>query len=683
MPPKATDAVDSSMSFPLLASVFHSIPIMVAVLDSDLRYIVVSQQYLDFIHSTSDKVLNKTVKEALPPPVYANAAPLLERALNGESISFEVELPTETDHKRFINIQYQPRLDTEGTQVGVVMSGIEITSLKKTELEKQRVQEYLNTTFNSIGHGIAIINTERELVSSNPPFHRIVGERLSEIDGLLQHQPFGLVDCLCDLGWRRCPEFSQFVSGSTSKEVFEPHSLLVRQNTYIGFKELDLEGGSKCYVFTDVTQQIRDKQNLIQQMQYNAAIIDNSPNLLCVVDRLEFNIQMLNPEAFKRCGRKQDDVVDKNWFRVFADGHWTPEEENQIIVKLPSDVFDVTNQDHDGNSMTIHWRFVSLDDQSNRVLCFGSDVTQLNETQLELESLNQSLEKKVRERTQSLESANEELQFTLKKLQETQQHLVEAEKMASLGGLVGGIAHEINTPLGISVTATSFLEENVQSLLKGFESGNLSKAQFSKVLLSLQQSTEILTTNLQRAEQLVCSFKEVAVDQTSQTAYQFNMKDILEKLLLSLSHEIRVAKVAVHLECPDNIDIESYPSSYIQIFTNLITNSIRHGFDHWDGPRNIFINITVEDELLNMDYRDSGKGIADSVKDKVFEPFITTKRGGGGSGLGANIIYNMVVQLLKGSIQCITEQKQGAHFAIQVPLNLDLDKPNDDIASAV
>lgn len=141
--------------------------------------------------------------------------------------------------------------------------------------------------------------------------------------------------------------------------------------------------------------------------------------------------------------------------------------------------------------------------------------------------------------------------------------------------------------------------------------------------------------------------------------------------------------MAVHLDCSHDIDIESYPSSYIQIFTNLITNSIRHGFDHWDGPRNVYIHISTEDEHLNIVYRDTGKGIADSVKDKIFEPFVTTKRGGGGSGLGANIVYNMVVQLLKGSIQCVTENEQGACFKIRVPLILDLDKPNDGIASAV
>lgn len=681
MPLKATDSVDSSMSFSLLSSIFHSIPIMVAVLDNDLRYIVVSQQYLDFIRSTSDKVLNKTVKEALPPPVYANAAPLLERALAGESISFEIELPTETENKRFISIQYQPRLNAEGEQVGVLMSGIEITSLKKSEEEKRRVQHYLNTTFNSIGHGIAIVNDDKEMVSSNPPFERIVGERFSEIDTLLQDHPFGMIDCLCDLGWRRCPEFSQFVSGSASSEVFEPHSLLVKNNIFIGYKELELEGGGRCYVFTDVTEQIKDKQNLTQQMQYNATIVDNSPNLLCMIDRLEFTILMVNAQALDRIGKTEDEVINQYWFRVFAYGFWNLEEENQMIVNLPSDQVVVSTKDRNGEPMTIQWRFVELDDQSNRVLCFGDDVTQLSQAQQQLETLNHSLEEKVRERTQSLETANEELQFTLKKLQEAQQSLVEAEKMASLGGLVGGVAHEINTPLGISVTATSFLEENVDALSKGFETGNLSKALFSKTLTSLKQSTEILVTNLQRAEKLVCSFKEVAVDQTSQTAYQFNMREIIDKLLLSLSHEIRVAKVTVNLECASNIELESYPSSYIQIFTNLITNSIRHGFDQWDGERNIYIDIQTDMDNLYIVYRDTGKGVHESVREKIFEPFVTTKRGGGGSGLGANIIYNMVVQLLKGNVQCVAEENQGACFKIQVPLDLNIEE-QDGMANA-
>ena len=148
--------------------------------------------------------------------------------------------------------------------------------------------------------------------------------------------------------------------------------------------------------------------------------------------------------------------------------------------------------------------------------------------------------------------------------------------MASLGSLVGGVAHEINTPRGISVTATSFIDEKVNVLQTGFETGKLSKTQFSGAIESLKESAQILTANLSRAEQLVSSFKQVAVDQSSESVYPFNVKENLEKVLLSLSHELKVAKVSVEVDCPDNIHIESYPSCYIQIYTNLIANSIRH-----------------------------------------------------------------------------------------------------------
>ncbi|MBD1557026.1 hypothetical protein HC752_08755 [Vibrio sp. S9_S30] len=275
----------------------------------------------------------------------------------------------------------------------------------------------------------------------------------------------------------------------------------------------------------------------------------------------------------------------------------------------------------------------------------------------------ENLEVMVQDRTATLES-------TLDELKAAQKSIVEKEKMASLGGLVGGVAHEINTPLGISITASSFLENQIKRLAEEFESGKLTRSKFSASLEGIFESVSILTSNLQRAETLVSSFKQVAVDQSDQSYYPFLFKEHLEKLIVSLSHELKRYDAKIDVQCEDHLSIESYPSAYVQIFTNLITNSLKHGFDGWEGERRISMTITSEMGNLVIDYCDTGKGISSEVNDRIFEPFVTTKRGQGGTGLGANIVYNLVTQLLKGQIESMNDIESGARFVISVPLDL-------------
>tara|TARA_Y100001960_G_scaffold189793_1_gene198896 strand:- start:2212 stop:3186 length:975 start_codon:yes stop_codon:yes gene_type:complete len=278
----------------------------------------------------------------------------------------------------------------------------------------------------------------------------------------------------------------------------------------------------------------------------------------------------------------------------------------------------------------------------------------------------EDLELMVQERTKELEA-------TLLELKETQATMIENEKMASLGNLVAGVAHEINTPLGISITSSSFASTEIDHIIKDYEEGKLEASVFTESMKSVSESFDILNTNLQRAALLVSSFKQIAVDQTDESAYQFFIKEHVEKLVVSLSHELRRKGVTVDVICNEGLKIESYTSAYIQIFTNLITNSIKHGFEDWDREKLITISIYEELNDLIIDYRDTGRGIPESVKGKVFEPFVTTKRGTGGTGLGANIIYNIVSQRLNGKIECLYDVEQGAHFLLTIPLNLNID----------
>ena len=283
-----------------------------------------------------------------------------------------------------------------------------------------------------------------------------------------------------------------------------------------------------------------------------------------------------------------------------------------------------------------------------------------------LEEQNKTLEDKVRERTNELNIQNQALTKTLIELEKAQNHLIESEKMASLGCLVAGISHEVNTPLGVSVTAASVLYEQTELFNNKFKNGKLTKSGFTSYLSDASEATSIILTNLERASTLIQSFKQIAVDQSSDVQVDFYVKQHLDKLITSLRPSYKTLPIKINLLGDDETQITSYPGSLNQVVTNLIVNSIKHGLsDCVQGEINIIVNLA--NEQLSIIVEDTGCGIPDDIKNKVFDPFFTTKRGSGGTGLGLNIVYNIVKQKLKGEISLENNQPQGTRFIIKFP----------------
>lgn len=294
------------------------------------------------------------------------------------------------------------------------------------------------------------------------------------------------------------------------------------------------------------------------------------------------------------------------------------------------------------------------------------DVSASAEAAESLRRLNDELEQRVDERTRALKLANHELEFTVQELTVAQRQLVESEKMAALGGLVAGIAHEINTPLGIGVTAASHLEDQTRRLMREIEEGRATR----RALLDYQQdalaSTQLILSNLRRAGQLIRSFKQVAVDQSSEQAREVHLKSYLDEVLVSLGPALKKTRHQVSVKCPDDLRLYTYPGAISQIVVNLVMNSLIHAFEGIEEGR-IDIQCEGYDEEWLLLYRDNGVGMSEVVRQRVFDPFFTTKRGQGGSGLGLHVVYNLVTQLLRGSLDCISAPGKGVEFQIQMP----------------
>ena len=290
------------------------------------------------------------------------------------------------------------------------------------------------------------------------------------------------------------------------------------------------------------------------------------------------------------------------------------------------------------------------------------DITERKNAEHALHQLNQSLEQQVTETART----NRELEVAMGRLKEAQVQLVQAEKLASLGALVAGIAHEINTPVGVGVTAASTLQARASNLRELYEKDALRRSDLDRFVTLADESTQIILRNLQRAADLIHSFKQVAVDQSSGERRRFALKGYIDEILLSLRPKLKITSHSVEVECPDDIVLDTYPGAIAQILTNFVTNSLIHGFD---GLQNGHIRVVIRQgsDRITLHYSDDGRGIAPEHLARVFDPFFTTKRGIGGSGLGLHIVYNLVTQLLGGTIHVASEPGKGASFVISLP----------------
>ncbi len=294
--------------------------------------------------------------------------------------------------------------------------------------------------------------------------------------------------------------------------------------------------------------------------------------------------------------------------------------------------------------------------EHTRLMAVARDIT-----------IRKQQERELLEAKDKAEEANRALQESLEFIKRTQQHLVESEKMASLGGLVAGVAHEINTPVGVGVTASSFLEDKTKVFSEKVKNGDLKRSDLEKYLGVATEASSIIHKNLNRAADLIRSFKQVAVDQSGEVKRLFKLKQYTDELFISLRPKMKRTSHKVLIHCPDDLSIDSFPGVFSQIITNFVFNSLTHGFEEKEEGL-ITLDIWEEEGDLFIIYKDNGKGMEEITLKKIFDPFFTTKRGQGGTGLGMHIVYNLVTITLGGQITCQSSSGNGTQFSIRIPL---------------
>jgi len=278
-----------------------------------------------------------------------------------------------------------------------------------------------------------------------------------------------------------------------------------------------------------------------------------------------------------------------------------------------------------------------------------------------------ALEALVARRTEELSQAKAHAEQSLSQLERAKDQLVEAEKMASLGALVAGVAHEINTPLGIAVTAASHLSDISKQAEARLNEGLMTKGELKAWQLTVAEGNSLILGNLERAGRLVSSFKRVAVDQSSEERRHFELRGFLEEVRTALRPGFRRTRYTLAIECPPGIELDTFPGALFQIFTNLVNNALVHAFDGRETGH-MTVAARIDGNELELRFTDDGNGMPADIAARAFDPFFTTRRSAGGSGLGLHLVYNLVTQLLRGRIELRTAVGSGSEFLIRLPL---------------
>ncbi|MDB5887726.1 MAG: ATP-binding protein [Rhodocyclales bacterium] len=346
-----------------------------------------------------------------------------------------------------------------------------------------------------------------------------------------------------------------------------------------------------------------------------------------------------------------------------------PDEQQKLFDLLAReghvDDYEMRMQKVDGSVIDcqVHLRIMHIDEPC--VLSAIVDISALRAAQRKVEELNLSLEQRVVERTRALADANHELENALERLQRTHTELVQSEKLAALGSLVAGIAHELNTPIGNCVMVASTLRDLGKDFRERMATG-LKRSMLETFVSETESAADILVRNLIAAGELITSFKQVAVDQTSSQRRSFALREVVREIVVTMQPMFRKTPFVIEEDIPDGIWLDSYPGPFGQVVTNLLGNTLLHAFD---GRKNGIVRLTAEADDGYVIFRctDDGVGISPAHLHKIFDPFFTTKLGRHGTGLGLNIVHNIVTGVLGGDINVDSEPDYGTSFTLRMP----------------
>ncbi|MFZ7127211.1 MAG: PAS domain-containing sensor histidine kinase [Desulfobacterales bacterium] len=555
----------------------------------------------------------------------------------------------------------------------------------------QQSKSYLKAVLDNVLDGIVSIGEDGIVQTFNPAAERIFGRAADEVVGqnvkILMPEPYGsahdgFIRNYLRTGRAKIIGIGREVEGLRSNGEIFPLNIAVSEMWHEGKREFigivrdvtDLKKAEKAHRETD--RKLSTLMANLPGMAYRRA---NDPH---------WTFEFASEGCRQLTGYEPWDLIGNR--RLSYNDIIHPDDRENVREEVRRALRDKTPfqlnyriRTHPVGEKWVYEQGVGVFSQKGNLLAIEGlviDDTVRVRAEEALRRLNRELEQRISERTFQLQEANQALEASLDDLRRTQGQLVQTEKMAALGELVSGVAHEINTPVGICVTAASWMRLKLDEMSARIADSDSDPVALKPVMAALNEAAASIQTNLERAANLVKSFKQVAVDQATEDRRRFNLKEYLETVLLSLRPKYKKSGHVLEVECPDTLEVVSYPGVFSQILTNLVMNSLVHGFEDLAQGR-ITISASTADGQVVLRYRDDGRGMSAETLRKMYDPFFTTRRNFGGSGLGMHIVYQLVVRRLNGRIVCESAPGRGTAFTITFPLESPSKESGDDTHS--
>jgi PAS domain S-box-containing protein len=640
---------------PALQLIYDTAPIGLACLSPDCRYLQINQRLTEICGLSVEDHLGRTVRDCVP--ALAEAVEGIVRSImeTGDPVT-GIEVAgqrADQSDERFWMTYWHPLRSASGEIVGVNVAAEEITERKRAEAALQASERQFHTLADSIPQLAWTADANGWIYWYNRRWHDYTGTTIEDMEGS---------------GWQKVhhPEHIErvverisesFENGTPWEDTFP---LRGADGSYRWFLSRALpirnEAGEVVRWFgtnTDITKQIEAEKALQASERQFHTLADSIPQLVWMAEA-GGKIYWFNNHWHEYTGTSVGEASTHDWQAIIASvsldearDRWAQTLEAGTALEM-----ELSLRGRDGQYRPFLTRAIPLRDSFAAI--YGWIGTHIDISE------RKRGEEEIREARDAAEAA-------LRNLRETQNFLIEAEKLAALGRLVAGVAHEINNPVGTSLTVASALERKATEFASEVAQGNLKRSSLHEFIEISREAASQLVANLNRAAELIQSFKQVAADRNYSNQRIFDLGSLTEQIVLSLRPGLVKQNLTLNVECEPGLTMNSYPGPYGQVLTNLFLNAVAHAFPDGKGG-SIDIKVqALEDDNVEIRFSDDGCGMSHGVRRNAFDPFFTTHRDRGGTGLGLHIVHSIVTNCLGGRLNLDSEPDEGTKVQLVLP----------------
>jgi len=568
-------------------------------------------------------------------------------------------------------LSYLP--DEMGKVAYQVASGLDITERRQIEEALAAAEANLRGLLDAISEAVALLDPQGRVLFANEALAQRLGTAVGDMAGRCVYEFLPP-----EVARRRRQMVEQVVtSGEAIRHVVDTRGERILDNSLYPV----FGGNGKVARVAVFSVDITESKHAETQLKLAASVFENTAEGIMITDR-DNNIVSVNRAFTDITGYSAEEAIGNNprmlqsseysrdhyrtmWDQILTQGTWQGElwDRRKNGERYYEQLSITTVREPDGNITYYH--------------ALIRDVTDRKMAEEALWLVNDNLERLVTERTADLQTANLKLQHTLETLQRAQAELVRSEKLASLGSMVAGVAHELNTPLGNSLTVITALADSARDFATQAQKGALRRSQLTNFVAYTLKAADLVTHNLSRANELIIHFKQVAVDQTSAQRRQFDLNQAIGEIVEMLQPQFKRGAHRVVIDIPEGIRMDSFPGPLGQIVTNLVNNALVHAFGGVQAGVITIRALPPADGKVRMLIADNGCGIAPEQLPRVFDPFFTTRLGQGGSGLGLHIVFRVATRVLGGQIDIASKPGDGTVFTLDLPLSAPAQEAGD------